>query len=255
MPARSAPARSAEPRQQNAQRASAAPGHQRTEAWVCDAGGASARPPTNSLNVFSSTSNPVLPSQLEPSGNVFSTSSELRNHRIDAVLIAGDGHGNGARRVRQIAHPLPVDFVIVVRDLLLQLRVQQLGEQALAVLAPIARIVFHHGVGLQVQRAVAPSEQIRLIDHGHLGADRNQVEEHRDVLGIQAHAAVTRAHAHAVGFVGAVNQIARPAQAKLVLARADCPVRQAPARAASRRPRRVRREPTSAPPRPDPFGG
>src|SRR6202030_1430621 len=51
--------------------------HYWTAVWDCDAGGASARPPSNSLKVFSSTSNPVLPSQLEPAGSVFSTSSDL----------------------------------------------------------------------------------------------------------------------------------------------------------------------------------
>ena len=47
------------------------------DAGGVDAGGASARPPSNSLKVFSSTSNPLLPSQLEPVGNVSSTSRDL----------------------------------------------------------------------------------------------------------------------------------------------------------------------------------
>src|ERR1700733_15811686 len=55
--------------------------HQCTDSCVGDpeggaGGGASARPPTSSLKVFSSTSNPVLPSQLEPVGKVLSTSRD-----------------------------------------------------------------------------------------------------------------------------------------------------------------------------------
>src|SRR5260370_24136853 len=69
---------------------------------------------------------------------------------------------------------------------------------------------------MQRQRAAAPSEEIRLIDHGHLGADRDRVEEYGDVFRIQAYAAVARAHSHAVGFVGTVNQVTRPPQAELI---------------------------------------
>ena len=45
-------------------------------AFASRTAGALARPPSNSLKVFSSTSRPDLPSQLEPSGKVFSTSTD-----------------------------------------------------------------------------------------------------------------------------------------------------------------------------------
>src|ERR1700722_13378667 len=62
---------------------------------------------------------------------------------IDAVETAGHRNRHRARRMRQIADALPIDFIVVLRDLAALFGMQQFCEQALAVLAPIARVVFH----------------------------------------------------------------------------------------------------------------
>ena len=63
-------------------------------------------------------------------------------------------------------------------------------------------------MNLEVELAVAPTGKHGLVDEPHLGAARDARKQRFDVLGVQANAAMTRAHADSGRLVGAVNQIA-----------------------------------------------
>jgi hypothetical protein len=134
----------------------------------------------------------------------------LGDHGVDAILAARDRHRDGAWLVRQFGDAIPVDLIGVRGDALAQFGIHHAGKQAFAIQAQTAGIVFHDRIGLQIQGPIAPAEDIRLIDDRDLGADGYQVVEDRDVLGVEAHAAMAGTHAHAVRLVRAVNQIARP---------------------------------------------
>src|ERR1700743_2447055 len=75
----------------------------------------------------------------------------LRNHGIDTVETDGPRNRARPRRVREVADALPIDFIVVLRDLAPLLRVHELGEQPLAVLGPIARFVFHARAALPLK--------------------------------------------------------------------------------------------------------
>ena len=91
-----------------------------------------------SLYVFSSTNNPVLPSQLEPVGNVFSTSCELEITASTPpwapVIGTGTARGVCARsstRCQSIS--LSCSTILFC-----SFGFSSFGQQALAVVAPIA---------------------------------------------------------------------------------------------------------------------
>ena len=65
---------------------------------------------------------------------------------------------------------------------------------------------------LHVELAVLHLVEQRLVDDRDLGADRQLGKQRRDVFRIQPDATMARAHADAGGLVGAMHQIARPAE-------------------------------------------
>ena len=194
------------------------------------AGGASLLPLTSLVEGLLVHQQPVLPSQLEPFGQgVLDQRPTAPSPRRAPSWPPVTGTGIGARRRapgrRPAASRCPCRAPSIRSPIFARcLGFSRFASRRLRFLLQSRESSSMTRVGLQVQRAVAPAEQVGLIDHGHLGADGDQVEEHGDVLGVQPHAAVARAHADAVGLVGAVDQIARPAQAKRVLRPADCRV-------------------------------
>ena len=67
-------------------------------------------------------------------------------------------------------------------------------------------------IGLHVEAVALPAVQQRLVHDRDLHADRNHLEQRLDVLGVEPDAAVARTHADSRRLVGAVHQVARPAE-------------------------------------------
>src|SRR5579863_6946268 len=114
-------------------------------------------------------------------------------------------NGNAARTVGERGYQVPVDVLAAALELLLHRRRQRLVEELALRLAPVARVVLQHVIGLQVQLALAPAEGEWLVHHSYLSSDRHHVEELLDVFRIEPDATVARAQADACGLVGSVD--------------------------------------------------
>jgi hypothetical protein len=68
------------------------------------------------------------------------------------------------------------------------------------------------GVHLEIEGALVPAELGRLVDHGHRCAHGHQGIEPGDILGVEPDAAVAHPAPHAIGLVGAVDHVVRPAE-------------------------------------------
>src|SRR5512143_793556 len=67
-------------------------------------------------------------------------------------------------------------------------------------------------MGIQVEHALMPARQNRLIDYIDRRTHLDLFIQGDNVLWIKLNAAVTDPHADTTGFIGAVDQVARPAQ-------------------------------------------
>ena len=120
-------------------------------------------------------------------------------------------HRYAARLGLQHLDEFPVDVRLARMDAPPQRRAR-LARRDRRSLALGARVALENPVALRVQRVLLPAEDQRLIDDPNGSSDRHGLVQDRDVFGIQAHAAVARAHPDAVCLVGAVDQVAGPAE-------------------------------------------
>ena len=167
-------------------------------------------------------SSPSRPSQLAPSGSVFSTAAPQARNAVVAEAAA---------RVTGTATPRAS---LTTCSTSAQSTAAPCGSTAFcAGLSTSSRCVCGTAHGRRPARvsfacldrssscggydctyrlSPLPAVHERLVHHRDLGADRHHVEQLLDVLGVHADAAVARAQADAGGLVGAVDQVARPAE-------------------------------------------
>ena len=80
-------------------------------------------------------------------------------------------------------------------------------ENLLQALFRRSRVVLQRRVALQVQLAIQPPKEKRLVDDTYRLSNFDHRVKQFNVLGIEAHATVADSHADAVWLVGAMNKV------------------------------------------------